>query len=91
MGVGPVACSPRRPPCDSDECSVEPIESRVEKQGQVWQRTCSVSGLDSDFTVKLLEENIGNMLLDVNQSKIFFNPPPRLIKINAKNKQKGPN
>ena len=28
-------------------------------------------------TIKLLEENIGRTLDDVNQSKILYDPPPR--------------
>ena len=32
-------------------------------------------------TTKLLEENIGRTLFDINLSKIFFDPPPRVIKI----------
>ena len=31
-------------------------------------------------TIKLLEENIGRTLLDINHSKILCNPPPRIIK-----------
>ena len=27
-------------------------------------------------TIKLLEENIGTTLFDINHSKIFFDPPP---------------
>ena len=27
-------------------------------------------------TIKLLEENIGKTLYDINHSKIFFDPPP---------------
>ena len=30
--------------------------------------------------IKLLEENIGRTLDDINQSKIFYDPPPRVIK-----------
>ena len=30
-------------------------------------------------TVKLLEENIGRTLDDVNQSKILYDPPPRVM------------
>ena len=41
-------------------------------------------------TIKLLEENIGRTLFDINHSKIFFDPPPRVMEIN-KNKQMGPN
>ena len=32
-------------------------------------------------TVKLLEENIGRTLDDINQSKILYDPPPRVTKI----------
>ena len=32
-------------------------------------------------TVKLLEENIGSTLFDINHSKIFFDPPPRVMEI----------
>ena len=35
-------------------------------------------------TVKLLEENIGRTLFDINHSKIFFDPLPRLMKIKTK-------
>ena len=41
-------------------------------------------------TTKLLEENIGKALDDVNQSKILYNPPPRVMEIKTKNKV-GPN
>ena len=35
-------------------------------------------------TIKLLEENIGKTLDDINQSKIFYDPPPRVTEIKAK-------
>ena len=35
-------------------------------------------------TIKLLEENIGRTLYDIHHSKIFFDPPPRVIKIKTK-------
>ena len=35
-------------------------------------------------TVKLLEENIGRTLDDINQSKILYDPPPRLMEIKTK-------
>ena len=39
-------------------------------------------------TIKLLEENIGITLYDVNHSNIFFNPSPRIMEIKANiNKQ----
>ena len=31
--------------------------------------------------MKLLEENIVRTVFDINQSKIFFNLPPRVMKI----------
>ena len=35
-------------------------------------------------TIKLLEENIGRTLDDINQSKIFYDPPPRVMEIETK-------
>ena len=35
-------------------------------------------------TTKLLEENIGRTLYDINHSKIFFDPPPRVMEIKTK-------
>ena len=35
-------------------------------------------------TIKLLEENIGKTLFDINHSKIFFDPPPRVMEIKSK-------
>ena len=35
-------------------------------------------------TIKLLEENIGKTLFDINRSRIFFDPPPRVMKIKTK-------
>ena len=35
-------------------------------------------------TIKLLEDNIGSTLLDINHSKIFYDPPPRIMEIKAK-------
>ena len=35
-------------------------------------------------TIKLLEENIGRTLADINQSEILYNPPPRVAEIKAK-------
>ena len=36
------------------------------------------------YTLKLLEENIGRTLYDINHSKILFDPPPREIEIKIK-------
>ena len=35
-------------------------------------------------TIKLLEENIGRTLNDINQSKILYDPPPRVMEIKIK-------
>ena len=35
-------------------------------------------------TIKLLEENIGKTLSDINHSRILYHPPPRILEINAK-------
>ena len=35
-------------------------------------------------TIKLLEENIGRTLDDINQSKIIYDPPPRVMEIKTK-------
>ena len=34
--------------------------------------------------IKLLEENIGKTLSDINHSKIPYDPPPRMLEIKAK-------
>ena len=34
--------------------------------------------------MKLLEENIGRTLIDINQSKILYDPSPREMEIKAK-------
>ena len=34
--------------------------------------------------MKLLEENIGRTLSDINHSKILYDPPPRVMKIKTK-------
>ena len=35
-------------------------------------------------TIRLLEKNIGRTLFDLNHSKIFFDPSPRVMKIKTK-------
>ena len=35
-------------------------------------------------TIKLLEENTGRTLSDINHSKILYDPPPRVMEIKAK-------
>ena len=38
----------------------------------------------SPETIKLLEENIGKTLSDINHSRILYAPPPRVMEIKAK-------
>ena len=35
-------------------------------------------------TIKLLEENIGKTLSDINHRRILYDPPPRILEIKAK-------
>ena len=35
-------------------------------------------------TIKLLEENIGKTLSDINHNRILYNPSPRILEIKAK-------
>ena len=35
-------------------------------------------------TIKLLEQNIGRTLDDINQSEILYDPPPRITEIKTK-------
>ena len=38
-------------------------------------------------TIKLLEENIGRTVDDINQSKVLYDPPPRVMEIKTKVKK----
>ena len=35
-------------------------------------------------TIKLLEKNIGEILSNINHSRILYDPPPRILEIKAK-------
>ena len=35
-------------------------------------------------TIKLLEENIGKTLSNINHSRVLYDPPPRVMEIKAK-------
>ena len=35
-------------------------------------------------TIKLLEENIGRTLSDINHSRLLYNPPPKIMEIKSK-------
>ena len=38
-------------------------------------------------TIKILEENIGKTLSDINHNRILYYPPPRILEIKAKIKK----
>ena len=59
---------------------LEPSLTLYTKINSKWIKDLNVR-LD---TVKLLEENIGKTLFDINHSKIFFDPPPRVMEIKTK-------
>ena len=42
-------------------------------------------------TVKLLEQNVGRTLFDINHSNMFLDLSPKAKQIKAKNKHMGPN
>ena len=42
-------------------------------------------------TIKVLEENIGKTLSDINHSRILYDPPLRVMEMESKSKQMGPN
>ena len=43
-----------------------------------------IKDLNIRETIKLLEENIGRTLNDINQSKILYDPPPTVMEIKTK-------
>ena len=43
-----------------------------------------IKDLNIRETIKLLEENIGRTLNDITQSKVLYNPPPRVMEIKRK-------
>ena len=49
------------------------------KRNSKWIKDLNVS----PETIKLIE-NISRTLNDINQSKIFYDPPPRVVKIKTK-------
>ena len=50
------------------------------KKNSKWTKDLNVK----PETIKLLEENIGITLDDINQSKILYKPPPRVTEIKTK-------
>ena len=50
------------------------------KMNSKWIKDLNVS----PETIKLLEENISKTLDDINQSKILYDPPPRVMEIKTR-------
>ena len=59
---------------------LEPSITPYTKINSKWIKDLNVR----PHTIKLLEENIGRTLYDINHSKILFDPPPREKKIKTK-------
>ena len=63
----------------------EHFQTPYTKINSKWIKDLNVS----PDTIKLLEENIGRTLYDINHSKILFDPPPREMEIKTKKKTDG--
>ena len=59
---------------------LEPSLTPYTKINSKWIRDLNVR----PDTITLLEGNIGRTLFDINHSKVFFDPPPRVMEIKAK-------
>ena len=68
---------PRSPALRADTLTSEPPYAKVNSK---WIKDLNVS----PETIKLLEENIGKTLSDINHSRILYDPPPRVMEIKAK-------
>ena len=52
----------------------------MHKDNSKWSKDLNVR----PETIKLLEENIGRTLDDINHSEILYDPPPRVMEIKTK-------
>ena len=59
---------------------IRTFSSIVTKINSKWIKDLNIKA----DTVKLLKENIGRTLSDVNHSRILYDPPPRVMEIKAK-------
>ena len=57
-----------------------PCPNTIHKDKLKWIKDLNVR----PETIKLFEENTGRTLNDINQSKIFYDPPPRIMEIKTK-------
>ena len=59
---------------------LEHFQTPYTKMNSKWIKYLSIR----PETKKLLEQNIGKTLSDINHSKILYDPPPRVREIKAK-------
>ena len=59
---------------------VEHFLTSYTKRNSKWNKDLNVR----PETIKLLEENTGRTLDDINQTKILYDPPPRVMEIKTK-------
>ena len=64
--------------CKKNEIGTLP--NTIHKRNSKWIKELNVR----PETIKLLEENKGRTLDDINQSKILYDPPPRVMEIKTK-------
>ena len=63
---------------------IRTLPNTVHKINSKWIKDLNVR----PETIKFLERNIGRTLSDINQSNIFYDPPPRVTEIKKKKKKK---
>ena len=59
---------------------LEPFLTPCTKINSKWIKDLNVRS----ETIKLIEENIGRTLSDLNQNKILYDPPPKVMEIRTK-------
>ena len=59
---------------------LEPFLTSYTKINSKWIKDINVR----PETIKLLQDNIGKTLSDINHSRIVYDPPPRILEIKAK-------
>ena len=59
---------------------IRTLPNTIHKINSKWIKELNVK----PETIKLLEENIGRTLDNIKQSKILYDPPPKLMDIKAK-------